>query len=193
MQAVVIEHAQNMMESGKNDLHRQQQYVYSDSFREFTCGWGASFINIAVTYPIYKVMFRQVSQHLSQTIMQNDTFRQLNIWIWEFQMLHGVEITSAIQELRHEGFAFLYRGILPPLAQKTISLSLMFGVYDGTKRPLVQLGMNEYLAKIIAGVTAGKCDKIAYRDFVDDSTTYSNCRHCRSGFNAIRTNPNPLV
>lgn len=72
-------------------------------------------------------------------------------------MLHGVEITSAIQELRHEGFAFLYRGILPPLAQKTISLSLMFGVYDGTKRPLVQLGMNEYLAKIIAGVTAGEC------------------------------------
>lgn len=72
------------------------------------------------------------------------------------KMLHGVEIKSAVQELRQEGFAFLYRGILPPLAQKTISLSLMFGVYDGTKRPLVQLGMNEYLAKIIAGVTAGK-------------------------------------
>lgn len=72
-------------------------------------------------------------------------------------MLHGVEIKSAIQELRHEGYAFLYRGILPPLAQKTISLSLMFGVYDGTKRQLVQIGMNEYLAKIVAGVTAGQC------------------------------------
>lgn len=77
-------------------------------------------------------------------------------------MLHGVEIKSAVQELRHEGFAFLYRGILPPLAQKTISLSLMFGVYDGTKRPLVQLGINEYLAKTIAGVTAGM--RIAYDD-----------------------------
>lgn len=71
-------------------------------------------------------------------------------------MLHGVEIKSAIQELRHEGFAFLYRGILPPLAQRTVSLSLMFGLYDGTRRPLVKLGFNEYLAKIIAGMTAGK-------------------------------------
>lgn len=70
-------------------------------------------------------------------------------------MLHGVEIKSAIQELRHEGFTFLYRGILPPLAQRTASLSLMFGLYDGTKRPLIDLGVNEYLAKSIAGMTAG--------------------------------------
>lgn len=71
-------------------------------------------------------------------------------------MLHGVEIKSAVQELRHEGFAFLYRGILPPLAQRTVSLSLMFGLYDGTKRPLVKYGANEYLAKTIAGMAAGK-------------------------------------
>lgn len=71
-------------------------------------------------------------------------------------MLHGVEMTSAIQELRHEGLAFLYRGILPPLAQRTVSLSLMFGLYDGTKRPLINLGVNEYLAKVLAGLTAGK-------------------------------------
>lgn len=62
----------------------------------------------------------------------------------------------AVQELRHEGFVFLYRGILPPLAQRTVSLSLMFGLYDGTKRPLVNNGVNEYLAKVIAGMTAGK-------------------------------------
>lgn len=71
------------------------------------------------------------------------------------QMLHGVEMKSAVQELRQEGFAFLYRGILPPLAQRTVSLSLMFGLYDGTKKPLVKLGVNEYLAKVIAGMTAG--------------------------------------
>lgn len=28
--------------------------------QEFVCGWGASFINISVTYPVYKIMFRQV-------------------------------------------------------------------------------------------------------------------------------------
>lgn len=27
---------------------------------EFICGWGAAFINITVTYPIYKIIFRQV-------------------------------------------------------------------------------------------------------------------------------------
>ncbi|XP_055305445.1 mitochondrial nicotinamide adenine dinucleotide transporter SLC25A51 [Sitodiplosis mosellana] len=104
------------------------------NLQEFVCGWGASFINISVTYPVYKIMFRQ--------------------------MLHGVEIKSAVQELRHEGFAFLYRGILPPLAQRTASLSLMFGLYDGTKRPLVKLGLNEYLAKGIAGITAGTVEAI---------------------------------
>lgn len=29
--------------------------------QEFVCGWGASFINISVTYPVYKIMFRQVN------------------------------------------------------------------------------------------------------------------------------------
>lgn len=71
------------------------------------------------------------------------------------QMLHGVKISSAIQELTSEGITFLYRGILPPLAQKTISLSLMFGVYDGVRRPLLDAGCNPYLTKVVAGLTAG--------------------------------------
>lgn len=33
----------------------------SKGWQEFACGWGAAFINITVTYPINKVMFRQVS------------------------------------------------------------------------------------------------------------------------------------
>ena len=28
--------------------------------REFLCGWGAAFINISITFPINKIMFRQV-------------------------------------------------------------------------------------------------------------------------------------
>lgn len=36
----------------------------TNTWQEFTCGWGASFINITVTYPIYKVMFRQVGIRL---------------------------------------------------------------------------------------------------------------------------------
>lgn len=70
-------------------------------------------------------------------------------------MLHGATISSAVLELQREGYAYLYRGILPPLAQKTISLSLMFGVYDGVRRPMIDAGINPYLTKTVAGLIAG--------------------------------------
>lgn len=30
------------------------------NWKEFACGWGAAFINITVTYPVNKLIFRQV-------------------------------------------------------------------------------------------------------------------------------------
>ncbi|GAB6026452.1 hypothetical protein CHUAL_012650 [Chamberlinius hualienensis] len=72
--------------------------------KEFICGWGAAFINITLTFPINKVMFRQ--------------------------MLHGVHSQIAVNDLKSEGIRYLYRGILPPLLQKTGSSALMFGMYD---------------------------------------------------------------
>jgi Mitochondrial carrier protein len=78
-----------------------------------------------------------------------------------FQMLHGVKLSSAFSQIKSEGFVFLYRGIFPPLAQKTISLSLMFGVYDGCRRPLVEVyHLNQYQAKVIAGLSAGSVEAI---------------------------------
>uniref|UniRef100_T1H5C5 Uncharacterized protein n=1 Tax=Megaselia scalaris TaxID=36166 RepID=T1H5C5_MEGSC len=71
-------------------------------------------------------------------------------------MLHGISIAPAFQQIRSEGWFYLYRGILPPLAQKTISLSLMFGFYDATKRKLIErFDTQEYVAKLIAGLTSG--------------------------------------
>lgn len=32
----------------------------SFEWREFACGWGAAFINVTVTYPVNKLIFRQV-------------------------------------------------------------------------------------------------------------------------------------
>ncbi|XP_055904105.1 mitochondrial nicotinamide adenine dinucleotide transporter SLC25A51 [Eupeodes corollae] len=104
--------------------------IVSFDWHEFACGCGAAFVNLGLTYPIYKLIFRQ--------------------------MLHGVGIGSAFDQLRNEGITYLYRGIFPPLAQKTVSLSIMFGVYDGTRRMLVEgFQMNNYAAKIISGLTAG--------------------------------------
>lgn len=112
-----------------------ERFFGAFQWEEFACGCGSAFVNICVTYPIYKLIFRQ--------------------------MLHGVPVSSAMLQLRHEGLGFLYRGMLPPLAQKTISLSIMFGVFDGTRRYLVEdYRLNDYGAKVIAGVVAGSAESI---------------------------------
>jgi Mitochondrial carrier protein len=103
--------------------------------REFLCGIGSAFINITLTYPLYKTIFRQ--------------------------MLHGVQIGTAFRQLKQEGISFLYRGMFPPLAQKTLSLSLMFGVYDAIKRPSIEYyHMNQYSAKCLAGMVAGTFEAV---------------------------------
>lgn len=39
-------------------------------WKEFACGWSAAFINITITYPINKLIFRQVGDFLNE----NNTF-----------------------------------------------------------------------------------------------------------------------
>ncbi|XP_072401291.1 mitochondrial nicotinamide adenine dinucleotide transporter SLC25A51 [Diabrotica undecimpunctata] len=104
------------------------------NWKEFACGWGAALINVSVTYPINKLIFRQI--------------------------LHGTKIYPAFLQLRSEGIHYLYRGILPPLCQKTLSLSIMFGVYEEVKRPLIQLGFNPYGAKAIGALVSGTTEVI---------------------------------
>lgn len=101
--------------------------------REFLCGWGAALINICTTFPINKIMFRQ--------------------------MVHGVRATSAINQLRREGLGTLYKGLLPPLMSKTTSVSLMFGTYSSyrsflethhlfpvTHKPMIRLSIAAFLS-----------------------------------------------
>lgn len=71
---------------------------------------GASFCNIAITFPINKVMFRQQAE--------------------------GHTISLAVDNLRKEGIRKLYRGIVPPLMQKSVSIALMFGIYDSVSTSL---------------------------------------------------------
>lgn len=76
-------------------------------------------------------------------------------------MLHGSTIRTAFHQIKGEGFFYLYRGMLPPLAQRTFSLSLMFGVYDGVKTPMInELNWNPYFAKTVAGLFAGTVEAV---------------------------------
>lgn len=75
-------------------------------------------------------------------------------------MLDGVKVQNAYLQLHKEGFLFLYRGLGPPLLQKSFSLAMMFGVYEEIKRPLVQVGTNQYTAKTIAALVAGTAEAV---------------------------------
>ncbi|XP_071566376.1 mitochondrial nicotinamide adenine dinucleotide transporter SLC25A51 [Temnothorax nylanderi] len=102
--------------------------------KEFICGWGAAVINVTVTFPINKIIFRQI--------------------------LEGVPVGAAVGQMSREGVRLLYRGILPPLCQKTLSLSLMFSMYEGCKHRLCLLTENVVLAKILAANIAGTMEAL---------------------------------
>ncbi|XP_014778719.1 mitochondrial nicotinamide adenine dinucleotide transporter SLC25A51 [Octopus bimaculoides] len=82
------------------------------SYAEFLCGYGAAFINITVTFPINKVTFRQ--------------------------QLYGVSSVTAYKQIYHEGLRHLYRGLLPPLLQKSTSVAAMFGIYQNYNELLLR-------------------------------------------------------
>ena len=71
---------------------------------EFARGGIAAFINIWITYPVHKISFRQ--------------------------QIFKTSIVDTIRILSQEGIKHLYRGIPSPLLERTISISLMFGLYD---------------------------------------------------------------
>ncbi|EFN68132.1 Gamma-1-syntrophin [Camponotus floridanus] len=123
-----------------NNVTSQKLSLYSvlkirrDDFNEFICGWGAAVINVTVTFPINKIIFRQI--------------------------LEGVPMRAAIGQISQEGIQLLYRGILPPLCQKTLSLSLMFSTYEGCKQRLCLLTKNDVLAKVLAANIAGTIEAV---------------------------------
>jgi hypothetical protein len=59
-------------------------------------------VNVIATFPMNKVMFRQQAE--------------------------GHTVAEVARHMRQEGMGLLYRGIGPPLVQKTVSMSLMFGM-----------------------------------------------------------------
>lgn len=71
---------------------------------DYVCGAIASLVNIMVTFPINKVMFRQ--------------------------QVHGFRYRKAVRQVWREGALNAFRGVLPPLLQRTTTVSLMFGTYS---------------------------------------------------------------
>lgn len=132
--------------------------------RHFVCGWGAASINILATFPINKVIFRQ--------------------------QLLGIDATTALKELKAEGMLRLYRGILPPLMQKTVTLSLMFGMYDKFNKIFSQnfTDIPPVLQKSTSAILAGCCEAV-FTPFERVQTLLQDKyyhEHYRNTFHAFR-------
>lgn len=106
--------------------------------KHYVCGSIAAFTNIIVTFPIQKVLFRQ--------------------------QLHGVLATEAIRQLQRDGLRNLYRGLLPPLLQKSTTVAIMFGLYQDFSRVLLEQaggsGLPELVTRSFAAALAGTTEAI---------------------------------
>ncbi|KAJ8336043.1 hypothetical protein SKAU_G00393860 [Synaphobranchus kaupii] len=102
--------------------------------KHYVCGSCAAFTNISVTFPIQKVLFRQ--------------------------QLFGVRASEAVTQLQRDGLRNLYRGLLPPLLQKTTTVAIMFGLYEDFSRLLAGHagGAPELLTRSLAAVLAGTAE-----------------------------------
>ncbi|XP_063044501.1 solute carrier family 25 member 51b [Engraulis encrasicolus] len=106
--------------------------------KHYVCGSLSAFTNIIVTFPLQKVLFRQ--------------------------QLHGVRATEAVRQLQRDGLRKLYRGLLPPLLQKTTTVAIMFGLYEDFSRLLERRaagsGTPEIVTRSIAAALAGTAEAV---------------------------------
>lgn len=107
-------------------------------------------------------------------------------------MLHNLSPLSAVKQISNEGIYVLYRGILPPLLQKTTSLSLMFGVYEGTRKPLTEL-VSGNTARVLAALIAGTAEAILtpferVQTLLQDNKYHKNFKNTRDAFSQIHAN-----
>ena len=103
---------------------------------EFVHGAFSAFVNILVTFPINKVMFRQQAE--------------------------GLSVRQAIASVQGEGLGQLYRGVGPPLLQRSLSMSLMFGLYDWYYKALRRWGVvtSHWPCSVAAALAAGSTEAL---------------------------------
>jgi len=72
-----------------------------NNYHEFVAGYCAAGTTILVLYPLNKAIFRQI--------------------------INGISAKDAYKQLKSEGVSMLYRGLFPPLLQRSVSYSVLFG------------------------------------------------------------------
>lgn len=124
-------------------------------------------VNIIVTFPINKLMFRQ--------------------------QLYGTTTAKALKQLTREGALTLYRGLLPPLIQKSTSVSIMFGIFhhfDALFKENYQLASTN--STIMAAVIAGSIETSLtpferIQTLLQDPRHHSSFRNTKHAFVRVGT------
>ncbi|XP_022110290.1 solute carrier family 25 member 51-like [Acanthaster planci] len=152
---------QNHDTYGSGNQLLTKDITYKPDWVEFTAGAGAAFINIILTFPINKIIFRQ--------------------------QLHSIKVHKALRQLKREGTRHLYRGVLPPLLQRMSALSLMFGLYDQYSRIIIRYCSDCPLivAKVTAALLSGTTEAILV-PFERVQTVLQDHRHMKNYTNTFQ-------
>ncbi|XP_030001470.1 solute carrier family 25 member 51b [Sphaeramia orbicularis] len=132
--------------------------------RHYFCGSVAALTNICVTFPLQKILFRQ--------------------------QLHGVMMTEAARQIRRDGLSNLYRGLLPPLLQKSFTVGMMFGLYEDFSRVLLNQfigsGVPDLVTRSFAAALAGTAEAVL-TPFERVQTLLQDHRHQQRFNNTLHT------
>ncbi|XP_031232609.1 solute carrier family 25 member 53 [Mastomys coucha] len=139
---VVFSMEEQSNSAGKELQHRTRAEVpgkKSWQSQAYTLGAISNFMSTFLTFPIYKVVFRQ--------------------------QIHAVAVSEAVRQLWHEGPQYFYRGIYPPLLSKTLQGTLLFGTYDSLLCFLSPVGPHSLGQRWTAGLMSGVVEAIALSPF----------------------------
>ena len=125
-----------MTETSLAKKYAKEQMAGRNSSPEFMNGAAAAFINIIVTFPLNKVMFRQQAE--------------------------GMRLAKAVRSVQEDGLRNLYRGVGPPLLQRTTSMAIMFGLYDWYYKLFQKHmpGMGHWQCSTVAALAAGSTEAV---------------------------------
>eukprot|EP00037_Helgoeca_nana_P021073 m.211850 g.211850 ORF g.211850 m.211850 type:complete len:203 (-) comp25506_c0_seq16:4431-5039(-) len=108
------------------------------SSAEYFKGGIAALVQVSLTYPIHKITFRQ--------------------------QIHGTSLRSTVATLQSETMSHLFRGMTMPMAQRTVTTSIMFGVFHDYQKMLVPLetafDAHRMVTNGVAGMMSGCTEAI---------------------------------
>lgn len=134
---------------------------------DFYCGWCAGCVETCILFPLNKMTFRQ--------------------------QLYGLVLKDAITQIHKEGIPFLYRGLLPPLIQRTTTRMVMFGMFDTYKRILGCHSNNTFnycfvSSAFLAGATESLlCPLERLQILLQTSAYHTTFKNTREAFKYIKS------